>query len=84
MLTFPVLQVVLYNRVSESRKGKHMGFYQTIYALANIVGPVLGSWIFKVGNGILLWGICGLLGTICVYLGNKIYIMTRQPLKLLT
>jgi MFS family permease len=78
MLAFPVLQVVLYNWAGETSKGKHMGFYQTIYAFANIAGPILGSWTFKLANGDVLWCLCGLLGILSFYLGKKTYAMARH------
>ncbi len=69
ILTFPILQTLLYNRAKDDSKATHMGLYQTIYAFANVTGPILGStaYQYKSGNGI--WLLCGTMGAICLCVG---------------
>jgi predicted MFS family arabinose efflux permease len=64
ILVFPIIQLLIYEKAEEQTKGMHMGLYQTIYALANVVGPLAGSLLYPLSNGRALWLICGFLGLV--------------------
>lgn len=65
ILFFSTVQVLIYNRAHESRKGKHMGIYQIIYSGSAMLGPVIGGYTYHFFNGALLWVMCGVAGLVC-------------------
>jgi len=69
ILTFPILQTLLYNRAKEDSKATHMGLYQTVYAFANVAGPILGSTAYQYRSGDGIWLLCGTMGVICLCVG---------------
>lgn len=69
ILTFPILQTLLYNRAKDDSKATHMGLYQTVYAFANVTGPILGSMAYQYRFGDGIWLLCGAMGIICLFVG---------------
>jgi MFS family permease len=64
ILFFPIVQMLLYDRASESTKAVHTGLYQAVFSFANVIGPMLGSWMYQFQHGALVWISCGVLGLI--------------------
>ena len=69
ILTFPILQTLLYKRAKDDNKATHMGLYQTVYAFANVTGPILGSMAYQYRSGDGIWLLCGAMGIICLSIG---------------
>lgn len=69
ILTFPILQTLLYNRAKDDSKATHMGLYQTVYAFANVTGPIIGSMAYQYRSGDGIWLLCGAMGIICLCVG---------------
>ena len=69
ILTFPILQTLLYNRAKDDNKATHMGLYQTVFAFANVTGPILGSMAYQYRSGDGIWLLCGAMGIICLCIG---------------
>lgn len=69
ILTFPILQTLLYNKAKDDNKATHMGLYQTVYAFANVTGPILGSLAYQYRSGDGIWLLCGGMGIICLCIG---------------
>lgn len=73
ILTFPILQTLLYNKAKDDSKATHMGLYQTVYAFANVTGPILGSMAYQYRSGDGIWLLCGTMGIICLCIGLILY-----------
>jgi predicted MFS family arabinose efflux permease len=82
ILAFPIIQMLLYHQAKEHNKATHMGMYQAIYSCANVVGPVLGSVIYKFHNGLGVWIVCGVLGVVCLYTSFKASYIGRNEIVL--
>lgn len=73
ILTFPILQTLLYNRAKNDNKATHMGLYQTVYAFANVTGPILGSMAYQYRTGDGVWLLCGAMGIISLCIGLLLF-----------
>ena len=65
ILALPVIQMLLYNKSPAATRATHMGLYQSVYAFANVIGPAIGSWLYRFHHGTVLWIVCGLFGALC-------------------
>lgn len=75
ILALPVIQMLLYNKSPAATRATHMGLYQSVYAFANVIGPAVGSWLYRFDHGTVLWIVCGLFGALCWRLSYRI----REP-----
>jgi MFS family permease len=66
MFFFSLVQLVIYERISEGKKGTGFGLYKTIYGLSTMVGPALGGVIYDQFGASMVWYLSGLLGIICL------------------
>ncbi len=80
ILFFAMVQALFYECASEGYKGKAMGIYQMLWGLANMTGPVIGTWVYQFYNGDLLWYACGALGLLSLLAYIKISIKINATL----
>ncbi len=64
MLVFPMMAGVIANRASDANRGKYMGLLSFNFALAFVIGPVIGSSIYSNFGGDMLWFAAGGAGII--------------------
>jgi len=67
IMVFPLLTGFISNRVPEKSCGKYLGMYNFSFALAFVVGPVLGTTIYDFVSPMMLWFSCGLLGIVSYF-----------------
>ncbi|MBA3661120.1 MAG: MFS transporter [Gammaproteobacteria bacterium] len=65
MLFCSLSQLICYQAGEANKKGKAMGLYRAVYASSRVIAPSLGSLIYQVWGGNILWYFCGTLGSIC-------------------
>jgi len=65
MLVFPLVTGFISNRATDANRGKYMGMSTFTFALAFVIGPSLGTWIYEVFGGTFLWITVGIFGFIC-------------------
>lgn len=70
MIFIAMAQLVFYNSANENKKGKQMGFYQSILASSKILGPMIGSFIYFNFGGSVLWYLSALIGFVCLIACN--------------
>ena len=46
MLVFPFMAGFISNRANNNNRGKYMGMFTFTFALALVIGPALGTWIY--------------------------------------
>ncbi|WP_367606745.1 MFS transporter [Legionella sp. W05-934-2] len=68
MLFVSTAQLLCYESSQADKKGQSLGLFQSVFALSNIIGPVLGSSIYQYWGGYLLWYISGGIGILCFML----------------
>jgi MFS family permease len=68
MLVFPFMAGFISNRANDNNRGKYMGMFSFTFALALVIGPALGTWIYDSYSPILLWYGIGFTGAI-IWLG---------------
>jgi MFS family permease len=62
ILYYSTLQVIIYSKAKAEHKGRHMGYYQAIASAGNIMGPIVGGWLYGFNNAIWLWFGCIAIG----------------------
>ena len=62
MLVFPFFAAYVANRASDANRGKYMGMFNFTFALAFVIGPYLGSWVYNSFGAEILWYAIGLTG----------------------
>lgn len=67
ILYFSTIQVLIFKHASRNKKGQHMGIYQFIISFSNMIGPIIGSYLYKYSNN-SIWYLCLLLGIITLLL----------------
>ena len=55
MLVFPFMAGFISNRANDNNRGKYMGMFTFTFALALVIGPALGTWIYDTHSPIMLW-----------------------------
>jgi len=68
MLVFPFLTGFISSRANDSNRGKYMGLYTFTFALALVIGPALGTWIYDTYSPVFLFYGIGLTGFL-IWLG---------------
>ncbi len=63
MLAIPSMTTLVANHSDDSVRGKYMGFFSFAFALAVLVGPALGTFLYDTLGADNLWYGCGLLGS---------------------
>ncbi len=69
MLVFPMMAGFIANRANDNNRGKYMGLLSFNFALAFVIGPVIGSGIYTNFGGEMLWfaaGAAGIFVWICL------------------
>jgi predicted MFS family arabinose efflux permease len=64
ILTLPLLVTLVAGRAGPAGQGRYQGLLTLSFALATIVGPLLGSWIYNSAGPDMLWFGCGVLGVV--------------------
>ncbi len=64
MLVFPFMAGFISNRANDNNRGKYMGLFTFTFALALVIGPALGTWIYETYNPIILWNGIGFMGVL--------------------
>lgn len=67
ILFFPTIFTNILN-IPIPKKGKIVGFHQTIFSIGNFIGIPLGFYLYEFNHGTLLWNICGFFGILSVIL----------------
>jgi len=68
ILVFPFMAGFISNRANDNNRGKYMGMFTFTFALALVIGPAFGTWIYDSYSPILLWYGIGFTG-ILIWLG---------------
>ena len=68
MLVFPFMAGFVSNRANDNNRGKYMGMFTFNFALALVIGPALGTWIYDVHGPVVLWYGFGLAAAL-IWLG---------------
>lgn len=68
MLFVSTAQLLCYENSSSPKKGQNLGLFQTTFAASNVIGPMLGGFIYQNWGGNLLWYSSMLIGTMCFLL----------------
>ena len=63
ILFFPTALNMVFN-VIHHKQGKYMGIYQSAYSLGILLAPAIGTVIYNLDQGNILWYICGLVGVL--------------------
>jgi MFS family permease len=63
MIAMPIASAFIVDGVPPEMRGRYMGMYGLVWALALTVGPGTGVRLHA-GSPLLLWGACGVLGVI--------------------
>jgi predicted MFS family arabinose efflux permease len=71
MLSLPILNVIVAERAGVSVQGRYMGLYATAYALAFIVAPIAGTFVYDRFGPLALWHTIGVVG-IGLWLGTVV------------
>ncbi len=64
MLSHPMLEGVAASRGPTASRGAYLGLYTGTYAVAFVVAPPLGAWIYDSFGYRVLWFGCGALGVV--------------------
>jgi len=64
ILTLPLLVTLAAGRADQAGQGRYQGLLGLSFALAMIVGPLVGTWIYNSTGPDRLWYGCGLLGVV--------------------
>ena len=62
MLVFPFMTGFISSRANDTNRGKYMGLYTFTFALALVIGPALGTWIYDTYSPMFLFYGIGLTG----------------------
>ncbi len=68
MLFISTAQVLCYELSDTQKKGQSLGLFQTTFAASNVIGPMIGGFIYQNFGGNLLWYCSMLIGIICFLL----------------
>ncbi|AWN73113.1 MFS transporter [Legionella anisa] len=68
MLFISTAQLICYENSSNKRKGQSLGLFQSTFAVSNVVGPWLGSFIYQYWGGNILWYCSTVIGICCFLL----------------
>ncbi len=71
MLALPILNVIVAERAGASVQGRYMGLYTMAYAIAFIVAPIAGTYLYDHFGPLVLWHAIGVLG-IGLWLGSAV------------
>jgi len=74
MLVFPMMAGFIANRANDTNRGKYMGLLSFNFALAFVIGPVIGSGIYSNFGGDMLWFAAGGAGVFvwaCILLAAR-------------
>lgn len=63
ILFFPTL-INFMLTIVRVNQGKYVGLYQTFFAAGTLVSPLIGTTLYSIDNGNVLWYLCGILGMI--------------------
>lgn len=79
MLVFPIVASLIANRAADHNRGQYMGMFTFAFALAFVIGPLLGTWIYDHVGANMLWYSCGGLGLLATlgFLGLKPFYRTQ-------
>jgi len=79
MLVFPFITGFIASRANASNRGKYMGLYTFTFALALVIGPALGTWIYDMHSPMFLFYGIGLTGFL-IWLGFVFlyWLLTRE------
>ncbi len=66
ILTVPLLTTLVAGRAGPSGHGGYLGLLGLSFALAMIIGPLVGSWVYNSVGPDALWFGCGVLGVLLV------------------
>lgn len=64
IFAMPFMATVVTRRSGAKNRGRYMSVYTIAYAGANILAPIMGTWVIAHYSFGMLWWICGLLALI--------------------
>jgi MFS family permease len=64
MLTTPLLEGFVATRSRGAHQGQYMGLFSVAFAMAFVLAPIGGTWIYEVYGYRTLWWTCGVLGVV--------------------
>ena len=81
MLSLAIVSGVVAERAGTSNQGRFMGAFALSFAVAFVVAPLLGTWVYQRYGPQILWPACGLLG-VFLWLGFSLLsrVAVRQSL----
>jgi MFS family permease len=62
MFALPMAMVVVGDRAEGARTGRYMGAYNVTFSVGLVVAPIVGTQLYAVGDGTLLWVVVGITG----------------------
>lgn len=74
MLSMPIASGVVASRAGEGSRGRYMGLFMLAFAVAFVVAPLIGTWVYQQLGPKTLWVACGAMG-IPLWLG--FYLLSR-------
>lgn len=78
MLVFPFMAGFISNRANDNNRGKYMGMFTFTFALALVIGPALGTWIYDTYSPIYLWYGIGALSVLIWFGFGFLYLLLNK------
>ncbi len=62
MVFFTIIILLAIEKSTERTKGQYIGIFQTIFSLAQMIAPLIGTWIYQNYSANLLWHLSAAIG----------------------
>ncbi|KAA3617774.1 MAG: MFS transporter [Calditrichaeota bacterium] len=66
MLAFPFITSFIANRANDQNRGSYMGMFTFSFSLSFVIGPLLGSWMYKNLGPEFLWWLIMAIGIVVI------------------
>jgi MFS family permease len=61
MLSFSVASAAIANRANDANRGRYLGYYTLVFAVALVLAPLTGTWVYERLGYAALWYGCAAL-----------------------
>jgi len=72
MLSMPLAAALIADRAGEQSQGRYMGLFSLAFSSALVVGPLVGTGVYRNWGPNILWLGCGILGLLMYLTGLRI------------
>jgi len=62
MLALPFVESIVADRAPERSRGRYLGMLTMSFALALVIAPIVGTWIYDHAGPAAVWHLCGAMG----------------------